>query len=747
MAQNHFTDWKKALSQEIAEMKRKQNSGIPVVSGFCLSKRENFSTYWLQLYYSVSFPEGVSILLEINNRRFEGTVLSSEGKDLIVELQSNIGTNIEKCMIFNEPWELLEQLIHRLEEIEKSDRKKNIVNTLLNPSRETIHPIHKIKNTLHEAYLRSKYNEVTYIWGPPGTGKTYTLARTAAYHYGEGKKVLILSHSNAAVDVLLLEMSSFLKEKEKWKSGEIVRYGASMKEEIRDEPDLLLQFIIEKEHPQYQEKRKKLERNRRILKKRIHKSVNQTDSKRLTKVELELQKIREKLKRKEAEFIQDAKVIATTLSKAAIDPILYENEFDIVIIDEASMAYVPQIGFASTLAKNAIVCGDFMQLPPIAISRHPLVQYWLREDIFHRSDVTQNINQGALHPQLMVLPLQRRMHPDISKFTNQYIYHNQVGDHPNVFSWRENITISAPFEGEAAVLFSTGTANWRCHKEKGSRFNILSSLISLQLILISHAHGNTSIGYATPYRAQSQWMKELLQVFLKEKERDNEAHVYCSTVHKFQGSERDVILFDTVDSFPQERPGALFVNQASERLINVAMTRAKGKFICVSDPSYLSRKLSSQKPIMKLVHYLKDEAIYEDTLNRMNVFRTSYSRRLRWFENSDLVKLKKDLLASKNKIILSLKSMEDLPSGIWEILSKREGEVQINIYGMQETRIPLKNYIYHEKYRIPFIALDDKVMWFGDGLNRNSNSAFPFLARVFSTKIFHHFINLLQNAD
>nr|WP_239587436.1 AAA domain-containing protein [Bacillus pakistanensis] len=608
------------------------------------------------------------------------------------------------------------------------------------------HPKHKVKNTLHEAYLRSKYNEVTYIWGPPGTGKTYTLARTAAYHYGEGKKVLILSHSNAAVDILLLEMNLFLKEKKKWKSGEIVRYGASTKDEIREEPDLLLQFIIEKENPKYLEKREKLEKNRRILKKRIHKNVDQTDSIRLTKVELKLQKVREKLKRKEAEYIQDAKVIATTLSKAAIDPLIYENQFDIVIIDEASMAYVPQIGFASTLAKNAMICGDFMQLPPIATSRHPLVQYWLKEDIFHRSGVTQNIKQGILHPQLMVLPLQRRMHPDISRFTNQYIYHNQVGDHPNVLSWREPISYSAPFEGNAAVLFSTGSANWLCYKEKGSRFNILSSLISLQLILINHSKGNTSIGYATPYRAQSQWMNDLLQVFLKGNE--TSAHVYCSTVHKFQGSEKDIILFDTVDSFPQERPGALYVNQTSERLINVAMTRAKGKFICVSDPKYLSRYLSYQKPITKLLQYLKKEAVYVEATNKLDLFKTSYSRRLRWYENSDIAKLKKDLLASKNKIILSLESIEDLPSSIWNVLRKREGEVEIIIIGTQGTGLPLKKYTQQkERYRIPFIGLDDKVIWCGDGLNRNSNSTFPFLARVFSKKIFQQFINLLQNAE
>ena len=51
--------------------------------------------------------------------------------------------------------------------------------------------------------------------------------------------------------------------------------------------------------------------------------------------------------------------------------------------------------------------------------------------------------------------------------------------------------------------------------------------------------------------------------------------VLAATVHKFQGSERDMMIFDTVDSYPQERPGVLFFDQ-NHRLVNVAVTRARG---------------------------------------------------------------------------------------------------------------------------------------------------------------------------
>ena len=70
----------------------------------------------------------------------------------------------------------------------------------MDPSMPSSHTAEKVKSNVQELYLRSKYNPVTFVWRPPGTGKTYTLARTAANHYFRKKKVLILSHSNQAVD-------------------------------------------------------------------------------------------------------------------------------------------------------------------------------------------------------------------------------------------------------------------------------------------------------------------------------------------------------------------------------------------------------------------------------------------------------------------------------------------------------------------------------------------------------------------
>lgn len=77
-------------------------------------------------------------------------------------------------------------------------------------------------------------------------------------------------------------------------------------------------------------------------------------------IESDLRKQKAKIKEVEKEYIENAKVIGATLSKCAIDSLIYERTFDLVVVDEVSMAYVPQIAlkFAS-LGKRIVVCGDF----------------------------------------------------------------------------------------------------------------------------------------------------------------------------------------------------------------------------------------------------------------------------------------------------------------------------------------------------------------------------------------------------
>jgi len=67
-------------------------------------------------------------------------------------------------------------------------------------------------------------------------------------------------------------------------------------------------------------------------------------------------------------------------------------------------------------------------------------------------------------------------------------------------------------------------------------------------------------------------------------------NVEASTVHSFQGQEKDVIIIDTVDTNPM-KPGFLLNDQSvfstSDNLLNVAISRARYKVIIIADKKYI----------------------------------------------------------------------------------------------------------------------------------------------------------------
>ena len=442
---------------------------------------------------SLHIPVGSNVRIQWGQTKVEGRILSSEGESIIVKIDQSIGDLLSELIIWHDPWELLDQLIQRLEEIKKSKRKRLRIKNLMDPSMPTKHPTDIIKSNVHELILRSKYNPITYVWGPPGTGKTYTLARVAANKYFQGKKVLVLAHSNQAVDVLMMEISSFVEKKGKSREGDILRYGSQQSEAISQFGSLHINQLLKVSQPTLAEQKESLKEERRLLKKDLASSFSHRDSDQLLQIETKLASILEKIHQKEIQFLKDADIIGTTLAKAASDPNVYEKEFDLCILDEASMAFVPQVGFATSLGKRMIVCGDFKQLPPIATARHSLVNEWLKEDIFHKAGVTESIKGGKLHPHLFLLKEQRRMHPEISSFTNKYIYQSLVGDHKGVAEARKNIVERKPFPSRASVFLDTSNTGTHCITERmsNSRFNMWQLLLSFQLIHEAYLDGNT----------------------------------------------------------------------------------------------------------------------------------------------------------------------------------------------------------------------------------------------------------------
>jgi superfamily I DNA and/or RNA helicase len=78
-------------------------------------------------------------------------------------------------------------------------------------------------------------------------------------------------------------------------------------------------------------------------------------------------------------------------------------------------------------------------------------------------------------------------------------------------------------------------------------------------------------------------------------------------VHRFQGGERDMVIFDTVDADPLP-PGILLAGNSpgasSANLINVSLSRARGKLVVIADVQYFRRHRQA-----RLLSHVLQEAI------------------------------------------------------------------------------------------------------------------------------------------
>lgn len=334
---------------------------------------------------------------------------------------------------------------------------------------------------------------------------------------------------------------------------------------------------------------------------------------RISAIEAELDGIEEALKRVEEAIIAEAKVIATTLTRAYLRDSIQSRRFDTVILDEASMAPVPALWVAASLADaNAVVVGDWKQLPPIVQSNGDMARKWLGHDIFEVADL---LSHDARKDRLISLLEQHRMHPDISAIPNHLFYHGRLTDAPETEQDPEDpekLTGWYAAHDNAVLLVDTGPVGaWVTSVPRGrgaSRLNFLSGTICVDIAeaLLRTDRPNARadkprILIVCPYRAQAAFLGMLLR------QEGLEGEVRAGTVHSFQGSEAPVVILDLVNDEPHWRVGMFDPknDDTTKRLLNVAVTRAQRRLIIVGDFNYiskLSRKAFIGKEFIPLLH-------------------------------------------------------------------------------------------------------------------------------------------------
>ena len=575
-----------ALLEEIAYLqKSRQRSSYTLYDGILLSSTKQESRngdivsagyYRFKNTQLINLAPDTGALFTIGSEKHGGFIQFCDRYGIEVTIEDCIASKIDRVTVEIESWRLLEIQSNRLSKMKHNSFVQMLQGEHLKPSAETEDFSYGQEN----AIVHAKSNHITVIWGPPGTGKTYTLAKIAISEAVEGRRVLILSQSNMAVDSAIIQIRKASVE-----SGDdiplrnkIFRFGMVKSPDLLQFRHLLSWDASFDSRPDLKSEYERLSKTLVEDKEKSPQEIRGLNNAR--------REILTEIGNIEMKLIRNAKIVAMTATKATISKHVYEQDWDTVIFDEISMAYISQIMIAASMAKKKLVLiGDFKQLAPIVQNDNSASL--LRKDIFSFINIV-NGDRVRKHPWLVMLNMQWRMHPDIVEFANRRIYSGKLMTAPASINETTAIAELGPFPSSVFSYIDYSAFNGTCFSTRnGSRFNLFSAAITVKTALEAVSSRQNDIGIVTPYAAQSQLINAILQDI--EERRKKHLPIFCATIHQFQGSERDVIIFDSVESFPKRETGKIVSSEddSSMRLINVALTRARGKFIIIGNNEYL----------------------------------------------------------------------------------------------------------------------------------------------------------------
>ncbi len=718
---SNITEYSEALHKEILFLKQGKGKRYKVVNGVKINRDDKgIYTYSFEMETELHLPDDAPVVVETSGGlRAVGTVLTCEDFQIMLLLDRDLNDKVGVAHLMVEPWKLLEALDKRMTSLNPNVNHLAVKLMEEGPDLATNQDIANVPKGQKNVVRKLNQEDIVTVWGPPGTGKTYTMAMIANDYLSQGKSVLIVSHSNVSVDGVVKRVISMADSNmQSWlESGKILRFGYVRDEELAANPYATSFNYALSQCTGLARTMEVLTDKRDELRAR-----NQIKSKEYDEVERKIKQVRSEIRKEERKYVEKAKLIGTTISRATVDPMFEQRQFDLVMFDEVSMAYVPQVIAAAALAREKFLCvGDFRQLAPI--SQNPNANL-LQVDIFAYLQIVDGMGKMFWHPWLVMLNEQRRMHPAISEFPNKYIYNRLLMDYPRLQHELDNIVESEPLSGDALNLIDM--AGIYCAAEKntdGSRYNILSAVVSFVTAVEAVQNGANSVGIITPYAAQTR----LLRAMIRDYYSSENTKISCATVHQFQGSESEVVVFDAVESYPKNAVGYLMGKNPSQvaRLINVAVTRSKGKLITVANQKFWENVFKGTNHILyRLLQHIKNgHTVISNREKSLKPYLESVNPKkmihIFFDEQEAISQFGKDVDRAQGRMVISLPSGElrETEKQVFNLLDDADSRgIDILMKSNDYANLPdhWKEYCWGtENATFPLIVIDDTVAWYG----------------------------------
>lgn len=255
---------RKAVCEEIEEIKKK-GGGAQIVGRNVkfISEKADIFIYQTTIENPAELPDDTPIQVKTNTESVQGHIINIDGLILTIGLESYLGKELVRIIIVANPYYLLKILDERLGE-SKSDYKLALKafgysSPIISEDTEFTSSIN-LETHQNKAVAKALGSDVSYIWGPPGTGKTYVLSAISEELFSRNKSVLIVSHTNIAIDNALERLAKTLEDNEDYNNGRVIRYGTPHIKDLFDKhPQLDINHWIDVKGKELSQERQKLE--------------------------------------------------------------------------------------------------------------------------------------------------------------------------------------------------------------------------------------------------------------------------------------------------------------------------------------------------------------------------------------------------------------------------------------------------------------------------------------------------------
>lgn len=516
---------------------------------------------------------------------------------------------------------------------EPKELKENVlvdIPTYFNPNLDS-----NQKEAVIKALSLESGAEILLIQGPPGTGKTTTITEIIKQILNRHKhyRILIASQSNQAVDNVLEKLITDTQI-----NGKMLRIGNDEKKISETGQKYMDIKVLDK---MIKENIQRIKQNPIKDSNSLHKLQDLQDEFKnsLQKISDTLSQSSTKNKQLADLFLKNIRLIFGTLLGISSWKNFREMVFDVAIIDEAGRAVLSELLVPTIKARRIILVGDHKQLSPVVddeiIENLPRAN---KESKYDKKDVSTSLferlyirmenaakDKEYIHHFYHKLTYNYRAEPRICDIYSNAFYDSELISSELVKTQREH---KLNMFKSSVVWINTNKLTNRFDRQKGSgkenpcHIGIIKESLNVLKDKILQSEIK-DIGIITPYKAQMQLLKKELENIIKEyKKLDSKGiSIDIGTIDSFQGSDRDLIIYDCVRSdamkndklAQKQRKGAKITFIADEKRLNVSLSRSKRLLIIIGDMEFLESASVSEgeNPFAKIIEYIKNNESYE----------------------------------------------------------------------------------------------------------------------------------------